>query len=45
MTFANVTDSWGLPGESAPQLSLSGFSFAGQLVPIYMVMMIEVMRH
>lgn len=37
--FANVTDG------SAPQLSLYGFYFAGQLVSIFTVMIIEGLRH
>jgi len=36
--FANVTDG------STPQLSLYGFQFAGQLVPMFTVMMIEAAR-
>ncbi|PMD52696.1 uncharacterized protein K444DRAFT_668381 [Hyaloscypha bicolor E] len=36
--FANITDG------SAPQLSLYGFQFAGQLVPLYTVLMIEAAR-
>jgi hypothetical protein len=36
--FANVTDG------SAPQLSLYGFQYARQLVPMYTVMMIEAAR-
>jgi len=36
--FANVVD------RTAPQLSLYAIQFAGQLVPIFMVMMIEGLR-